>query len=202
MKKFIGLLACIAFLQNTNAQLTYGAKLGFNLSTQKWGGSGSDDYSTGLLLGLQLGAFGNYRIQEKFAVQAELLYSGEGTTEKSKEFDRKGHIRLNYLRVPVLGQYLVNENLAIETGPSFGIKLSGKEVWEDDQHDMDHVKSFDAGWAIGANYQLSGALPGLSAGARFYLGLTNLISDVSVYGGSSFKNRSFSISFQYALGPK
>lgn len=191
------LIAMLAF--ETQAQISFGPSASLNIATQKWKGNNAANYTLSPFIGFQAGVFGNYKLGEKFAAHAEVLYSSEGTREKNSSSGSKGYINFNFLRVPILAQYYILEDLHVEAGPNIGVFLSGKEKWNGHTEKIDGgYKSIDAGLSIGAGYNLSKFAKGVTAGVRFYYGLTNIVEAENLNGGG-FKNRVFSVNVRYAL---
>ncbi len=202
MKKLFCILFFSILIVYAQAQLSYGPKLALNLPTQSWSGPGSEKYTTGFIGGVQIGGFAQYRINEKFSGQAEFIYSMDGTRQTNNVVSKKGNLRGNYIRIPVLGQYHIGEHIHIQTGPSLGFLLSASQKWEGETYKskIGSAKT-DFGWNFGGGYNLSTILEGLSTDIRFYLGFTNTTT-VGRNGGNNFKNRSIALGFQYAIPKK
>ncbi len=209
MKKTILAVACLAtFLvsnaQENNSKITFGAKAGLNLSSASVDRGYDTDVSS--LTGVHVGVFANYKLDEKFAVQAELLYSTQGF----KEYDNDGgyiyddKIKLTYINLPVSFQYLVVSKLHVEAGPQVDFLLSGKAdgKYYDPMFDTtqsqnnvdikDSLKSVAFGFNIGAGYSIT---PKLSANVRYHLGL----SEADDMEGVKIKNRNFQIGLGYSF---
>lgn len=155
---------------------TFGVKAGLNYTN--FGGTYTEvewvDEINGLL-GIHGGAWANYALSDKFALQAELLGSLQGGVIKYEEIPNpltgemlkpEGRMRLPYLALPVLFQYKPNDKLYFETGPQINYLLTldiqailnGEEVNDPDASNLitnrlENVKDFDFGWNIGAGYE-------------------------------------------------
>lgn len=198
MKRLLVIVISI-FSFKAQAQFSFGPSASLNIATQHWKGNNADNYKLSPYIGFQAGVFGNYKVNEKFAAHAELIYSAEGTREKNAAFGGSGYINFNFVRLPLLAQYTVLENLHVEAGPNIGLLLSGKEKWNGHSEKIDEgYKSIDAGLCIGAGYDLSQFAKGVTAGVRFYYGLTNMVTADNLNGGG-FKNRVVSVNVRYAL---
>ncbi len=203
---------------SSDQSFSFGAKAGVNLA------SISDiDESTGESVkgrtSFHVGALAQYSFSEKFAIQAELLYSELGNKyEYSESFNYDGPLRagggnysykeevitkLSYISLPILAKYFIITGLSIEAGPQFSFLVSAKQDWEDTYSDdfgsesdsgsediKDFMNGFDIGGAIGATYELDF---GLFFSARYVFGLTE-IYDV---GSLKNKNNVFQISAGY-----
>lgn len=198
MKRLLS-IAVILLSFKTQAQISFGPSVSLNIATQQWKGNNAENYKLSPFIGFQAGVFGNYRLNEKLATHAELLYSVEGTREKNTAFSGSGYIKFNYVRIPLLLQYNLIENLHVEGGANIGFFLTGEEKWNGDtQKIKEGYKTTDIGLSVGAGYDLSRFAKGVTAGVRFYYGLTNMVIAENLNGGK-FKNRSISVNVRYAL---
>jgi hypothetical protein len=78
-----------------------------------------DDLSGYNKAGLRGGAFVFTEFDEKWSAQMELCYSGKGSaTPKGAVIPQKN--KLNYIEIPLLGQYAVIKNVEIQFGVSGG----------------------------------------------------------------------------------
>ncbi|MEO6722919.1 MAG: porin family protein [Ferruginibacter sp.] len=115
------------------------------------------------------GGLMHIHLTKEFAIQPELVFSGQGYKTKSVNGVEET-LRLNYLNLPVLVQYMFNSGFRLETGPQLGLLLSGKAKTTE----ADIKKSFkgvDFAWAFGAGYLLKS---GLGFDARFNLGIPKI----------------------------
>ena len=133
-----------------------------------------------------LGALAHLHISQHFAVQPELMYSGQGA-----KYDESGaKINLNYINLPILAQYMTGSGFRFQTGPQVGALVSAKVKNDDDGTDIkDEYKKIDFSWAFGASYVSNS---GLGIDARYNLGLSN-IND----GTSKIQNRVFQVGLFY-----
>ena len=126
--KIILLLTAIAFSFSTMAQFTYGPRLGVNFATL--GGDDEDgDYKT--KIGLNLGAMGNYGINDMFSIQAELLYSAKGAKSEYKDEDGDTEsmpLSLGYIDIPIMLKATFGNDIKFFglAGPTIGILMSAK----------------------------------------------------------------------------
>ena len=200
----IKLSIIIGFLLITNleinAQIEYGIKAGPNLS--KYIGDLLLDDEYNYRFGFYVGGFTNFNINEKFKIQAELLFAQQGTNlvtkdveiiesqDKSPIFgDFKTKIVESTLLIPVLAQFYVNENIYLEAGPQFGYIVNrDEEITEsptgdpifNNEADFDYDK-FDFGFSIGSGYELNDKV---TINLRYYFGLIE--RDFSEYKSSVF----------------
>ncbi len=187
-------LAFLLFAGALQSQITYGVKLGANISTVAGEDYDHDDKKS--KLGLQFGGLVNIPVQEKFSVQPELLYSQEGAMWKDSDYSEKeAH---SFLNIPVLAQYDDPSGFFAHTGPQIGLLLGVKEKYKDDEENesrdiKDEFKSTAFSWVIGAGFRHSS---NIGIGARYSLGL----SDIGDGWDNSAKHRGFNVYVFYVFG--
>jgi hypothetical protein len=184
MKKIMMIAVCITasqflFAQPSNVHL--GVKAGLNVASMNVDG-GTDLSSR---VSLNVGGLAHIHITHHFAVQPEIYFSGQG----GKNND--GTLKLDYLNIPLLMQYMAGNGFRLETGPQLGILLAAQDKAGDVKINVKNtMNGADFSWAFGAGYQFPGS--GFGADARYNLG----ISDVSS-GTGKFENRVFSVGVFY-----
>ena len=177
MKKIILSAIAVMAFGFTNAQgVKFGAKAALNIANLT---GDVDDASS--LTAFQVGAFAEFKVSEKFAVQPELMYSAQGADSDGEK------LNLNYINIPVMAKFYVAKSFNLEVGPQIGFLVSAKSEGEDIK---DFVSSTDFGLNFGAGYDFT---ENLSAGLRYNLGLSN----VNEEGDGSIKNSVFSVSLGY-----
>ncbi|WP_298115463.1 porin family protein [Flavobacterium sp.] len=161
MKKIILSLVAIAAFGVANAQedMKFGAKAGINMSNF------TGDADTDSKIGFQVGAFAEFKVSEKFAVQPEILFSALGAKDDSDNYNS------NYILVPVMAKYYVAEGFSLEAGPQIGFLMSAKYG---DTDIKDAYKSTDFALNLGAGYDVA---ENINIGLRYSLGLSN-VSDI------------------------
>jgi len=187
--------AVMAFAFSNAQETKFGVKAGVNLHTLT--GDVEDQSSK---IGFQAGAFAEFKLSDKFAIQPELLYSTQGT--KFEEGDDEIKYNLSYLNIPVMAKYYVAEKFSLEAGPQIGFLLSAKGKYDfvedgvsvsGDEDIKDSFESIDFGLNFGAGYDFT---ENLSAGLRYNLGLSN-IAKTEDGNDSKVKNGVFSLSVGY-----
>ena len=179
MKKIILTAVAVCAFSFANAQDTkFGAKVALNIATLT-----GDVGDASSLVGFQIGAFAEFKISQKFAIQPELMYSTQGASS-----DSGGDLKLDYINIPVMAKYYVAKSFSLEAGPQIGFLVSAKADGEDVK---DFVKSTDFSFNLGAGYDFTEKL---SAGLRYNFGLSNIDDTDS---GDSVKNGVFSVSLGY-----
>lgn len=160
------ILAAVSF--TSFAQIRLGARAGLNLARI----SGDKDDDNAMKLGMHLGLMAHIPIKGRLCFQPEILFSMKGTQSK-EESDYKLH--LNYIDIPLLLNYRIENGIYFEGGLTVGGLISAKEKYKGDSDDIkDFFKGSDVGAAIGAGYRASN---GFSAGVRYQAGVSNIADD-------------------------
>ena len=171
MKKTIIVLSAIFICTFVSAQKTkrdegikLGVKGGLNISNFM-----GDIEDQGMRTSVHLGLLAEIIVSDKFSLQPELLYSGEGSTYTGPDpgFART---KLDYLTVPVLGKFGLTDKLSLETGPQLGFLISAKNKTNDLNEKINNLKTIDFGLNAGLNYELNNRV---FFQARYNLGLTD-----------------------------
>lgn len=172
----------IFILTAVKAQQThFGIKAGVNLSSVDI--KNGEDFAS--KAGLHLGGLAHIHINQHFALQPELVYSMQGGKDGNEK------LKLNYINVPVLAQYMTNEGLRLETGPQLGFLTSAKLKIDDVEVDQtDDLNSFDFSWTFGVGYLFPS---GFGMDARYNHGVSNISDDNSFEA----RNRVFQLGLFY-----
>lgn len=200
MKKirFILMITIIAFGFSSMAQVTYGPKLGLNLANV----SGDDVEDASMLIGFNIGAVGNFAINEMFSVQGELLYDVKGAKYEGE--DENGDkqdlpLKLSYINIPILAQAQFGDNVKFygELGPTIGFLMGATmdgesefkiptgfnpntgQITYETQKVKESYKGTDIGLAVGAGAKIPLNSFGLVVGARYNMGLGTIAEDVN-----------------------
>lgn len=217
MKKILLTVMALSAFGVANAQLKFGAKAGVNLATLT--GDFADDAK--MKVGFNAGGLVEYKLMEKFALQAELLYSLQGAKTEDRDdygfgqYDKsENKINLSYINIPILAKYYIVKGFHAEAGPQLGILISAKnkveytEVYDDgdglvtynesSEVDIkDNLKTVDFSFNIGLGYDFT---ENIFVGARYNIGLTNIYDfDDFGFGFTDYdaKNSVFSVNFGY-----
>lgn len=188
MKKlFFAVLTVFAFLTVNAQDFHFGAKAGVNFSTFVGDGADGADGRTNF----HVGAVGNVKISDVFAVQPEILFSAQGA-----EFTEEGttvEFKYNYINVPILADFTVTDGLSFQAGPQFGFLINDEAEAGGVTVDLDDLgidsKGFDFGAAVGAQYRLPSI--DLFFQARYTFGLSEIADD------ADSQNSVFSVSVGY-----
>lgn len=210
--KWISFLTLLYFLPVHSQEFHYGAKAGLNYS------SIVGDLTDGIKFRLSghAGVFFEAELSKGFALRPELLYASQGFQYSSDLYtiesgappppgnDFRTNVQLNYLAVPVLGKFNLNERFSVHFGPQFAFLLNQvtkiKSLDEPDGNDTKSKSStsgdfrLDYGAAVGIDIALGTRI---ALTPRFYLGLRNRLNG----GQDNLQNYNVSmqLSINYAL---
>lgn len=118
--------------------------------------------------GVHAGLVTEFVISDKFSVQPELLYSGQGVTNTGAGFSRS---KFDYINLPILAKFYLVDRLSLETGPQIGFLISSKNRTNTSNFDIADQKRVDFGLNIGGGYELKN---NVFFQVRYNLGLTNI----------------------------
>ncbi len=160
----------------------FGLKAGLNVASTNV--SPGADYNS--KLGLHVGGLAHIHLNKNFALQPELVFSMQGG-DRSDE--RK--LKLNYINIPLLVQYMTDNGFRLQTGPQLGLLVSAKTELNDVEVNWkDNFNTTDFSWTFGAGYLFPG---GFGLDARYNLG----ISDVWEASDGEIKNSVFQFGVFY-----
>lgn len=189
MKKLFFLTLALCTVLVTNAQkskreegIKLGIKGGLNVANLM-----GDVEDVAIRTSIHAGLVAEIIVNDKFSIQPELLYSGQGASVTSTG---GGRIKLDYITLPVLAKFPIAKNLSLETGPQVGFLVSGKYKTNDSNDKIEDVKTIDFGLNAGLNYELNN---GVFFQARYNLGLTD-----TGYAGEN--NRASNTVIQFSIG--
>ena len=161
-------ISCLSF---TNAQSIHaGLKVGSNINKIS-GQSFKDEFT----YGYHAGAFLQVGLGSKWTIQPEILYN-QVNTDTSNRFselyklsvNKISNIKLSYLSIPVLLNYNLGNNFALQAGPQFGILLDQNRNLL--QNGKDAFSKGDFSMLAGVQIKLSS----LRIYGRYVIGLSNL----------------------------
>ncbi len=196
--------------QAVSAQETrFGVKAGANYS------SIVGDLTQGLKFRFSAhgGIFLEIDFSDKFKLQPELLYSSQGfqfSTDLAEiqnggvvadGNDLRTNVQLNFITVPILGKFALNDKFDVEFGPQFGFLLNQvtriKDLDQSGNTNADRRSSIsgefqlDYGAAVGLGVKL---IDNLSVSPRFYIGLRNRLNALA---GAQNYNAAIQLSMNY-----
>jgi len=175
--------------------LGFGIKAGVNFANQDISGSGFA-IDTKSQVGFHAGVFFNFMFSDKLGLQPEALFSMQGSKFDFSGFD--GKQTLNYITIPVLLRYNVAEIFSLHAGPQFGLLMSAEEEFDggDPEDIKDDFKGTDFGLAFGAEVDLPVKV---GFGARYVLGLSDIVEEGGSWDGGEIKNGTFQLYVKYKI---
>jgi len=145
----------------------FGLKGGVNIANLHIQNTSNPDVRTSF----NIGALAHIHLSEYFAVQPELLFSGQGYRQEVGGTITNKY-NLNYINLPVLAQAMFGDGFRLETGPQLGILAAAHQKAGKTSTDVkDNFKPADFAWAFGLGYVTHS---GFGVDARYNLGLSNI----------------------------
>lgn len=130
---------------------------------------GNTDYKPGF----HVGGLAHIHLSRQWAIQPELVYSGQGGRQNINGVDTKWN--LDYVNVPVLVQYMFDNGFRLQAGPQLGFLASAKQVRESN---ITNVRSsyngLETALTAGVSYV---SYSGLGVDARWVFGLNNIAAN-------------------------
>jgi hypothetical protein len=138
------------------------------------------------------GGLAHIHLSKHIAIQPEVVYSGQGA--KQNVGDGNYVLRLNYINVPVLLQYMIADGFRLQTGPQLGLLTNAKAKTGNITTGVkSDYTSADFAWSVGAGYLTHS---GLGVDARYNIGINN-INNTGNYSQNKLQNRVFQIGLFY-----
>jgi hypothetical protein len=210
MKKLFFVVIALVVFNNVNSQNDlkikskpkFGMKAGLNIANANASGDGAP--SSKSLIGLNAGLFMEIKLNSKFSIQPEALYSQQGIQFDQNVFfegnlyNTSNKIKLSYINIPLMVKYYADKNFYIEAGPQLGFLTKAEfEIKVDGQTGTENIKdsykSTDIGINFGIGYDISNKIV---VSSRYNRGLANAL--VTTTGDNSkFVNSVFSFSIGY-----
>lgn len=163
-KRFVQILFMAIFGLGLNHSASaqdfyWGPRVGMNVSSMT-----KTTYSKARIRG-SFGLMAGYKINDLIGLQAEALYSLQGSKVDNNEKDIYSY---NYVKIPVLAKVYLIGGLNLEAGVAFNWLVKAQQKWNSSSYDMygnaiettthtrsliDDCKSFDLTIPVGINYQ-------------------------------------------------
>lgn len=170
MKRIFVVLFVTCSLLTVHAQkskreegIKIGIKGGLNVSNLM-----GDVKDVAIRTSVHVGLLAEIIVTDKFSIQPELFYSGQGASITSTG---GGRVKLDYINLPVLAKFPVASGLSIEAGPQMGFLVSSRYKTNDSNDKIDGVKTIDLGLGAGLEYELKS---GVIFQTRYNLGLSDI----------------------------
>ena len=184
MKKLMVVLTMVVLGSTVNAQgLDFGVKAGVNFANISDATGLDFESKTGFVGGIFVGG----KFNDRFGIQADLLYSQQGA-----KFDI-GEFNLDYVNVPIVAKIYIAQGFHAQVGPQFGVIVNddAQTVIGEVINDI-AVNDFDVSGVVGLGYDVP---LGLRIEGRYNFGL----SDVPDESGTSGKNSVVTLSLGYSF---
>lgn len=193
MKRIFLFMFMVVLTRVSAAQdFQYGLKGGLNISKLTVSVTGFSA-TTDELFSFHAGFYGLLMTSEKFGIQPELLYSGQGGSGT-------GNFTLGYLTVPVMLRYEFTPGVNIQAGPQVGFLMNASVDGQDAKSGM-NTTDFSLGFGLGVDRP-----SGVNFAFRYVIGLSNTLSDETTgamvgfgFPGVSMTNQVMQFSVGYRL---
>jgi hypothetical protein len=183
-----GLMAVASVCPTLAQQSALGVKAGPSFSTFF---SSATDYT--FLGGATAGIYSRTWISDNWTLQAELLYARMGA-KRMVDLYTILPLKLDYVRLPVMGMYYVSNAINVHAGPDLGYLVSAHErVVTEDSTLSPSFNRFDLALAGGITFQLQEEL---DLTFRYVYGISQLVKAPSA---EYPYNRALQITFGYSL---
>jgi hypothetical protein len=203
MKKGFFIMLFLLSATGAMAQFNGGLKAGMNISN--FAGDDADGFDP--LVGFHIGGYVTFDISDKVLIQPELVYNtvGAKASEKGTDPDLGDYSvdltqKLNYLSVPVMFMYKVNDNFNLQAGPQLGFLVGAKAEFDIKSDFIDTSGSTDnkedyLSTDFSFNLGFGAEFGKVNLAARYCIGLSNVADggDIDV----DVKNNAFQISVGY-----
>ena len=164
----------------------FGIKGGLNLYNIHNDNGANYDTRTSFNLGL----LAHIHLNKQWALQPELVYSGQGA--KYTTAGDETTLKLGYINLPVMLQYMFDNGFRLEAGPQVGFLTGAKAVTGKTSVDVkDNLTTADFGLGFGVGYL--NPPTGFGVDARYNLGLTDINKNSTV----TSMNRGFQLGVFY-----
>lgn len=162
--------------------MTFGLRGGVNFANITTNDDlGSPDSRTNFYAGL----VAELPLQERFSLQGEVFYSGQGF-ERDIPLVANEKIaytnKADYIQVPLLAKFYIVEGLSIAAGPQFGFKINEKVEYDSSavvgSIETDDIQTFDFQGTGGLEYKFDN---GLFIQGRYTYGFSDLLKNNDIH---------------------
>lgn len=191
MKRFLLVLSLVVASIGAKGQcnLSFGPKVGLNVSD-------FTDDGYGPRVGMNVGVFAQYRFNNSWAVQPEILYSMQGA-KLDHLLDGGSSNRtykVDYISVPILAKFYATQGLSFGLGPQVAFRVkadNGGGTYDNNETFKDKTNPVELAAAVGAAYDFPF---GIVLDARYTIGMTKTFKSDFWEGHNSV--------FQFSVGYK
>lgn len=184
--------ACLTLFLTTaiNAQyINLGIKGGFNYYTIKSDNNALSKFKPGF----NAGYLGHIHFTKHFALQPELWFSTQGYKYNLSSGD-EGTLKLNYLNLPVLFQFMFNRGFRLQAGPQVGLLVFAKSKNNNNSiNSKDNFNTID--FAITTGFSYVNPPTGFGGDLRYNFGISN----INKYGTVKSINSGLQLGIFYLL---
>lgn len=185
-------IACLTLFLTTASNAQYvnlGIKGGFNLYTIK----SDNNAQSKLKPGFNVGCLGHIHFTKHFALQPELWFSTQGYKYNLSSGD-EGTLKLNYLNLPVLFQFMFNRGFRLQAGPQVGLLVFAKSKNNNNSiNSKDNFNTID--FAITTGFSYVNPPTGFGGDLRYNFGVSN----INKYGTVKSINSGLQLGIFYLL---
>ncbi len=194
MRKGFILVLLLVFALSQLAAMEMGSKgIKGGLNIASWSGDYVEDFDS--KLGLIIGGFISYPVNDQFSFQPEVYYTMKGVSYDYSEsymgysYSDTGTASMNYLEIPLLGVFNLSQEASFQpklfAGPFIGFNLSAtyESDWEEtdggetysgnDSGDLEDMNSLEYGLIFGGAIEIDKIVIEF----RYNMGLSNIYSD-------------------------
>ncbi len=177
---FLGI--AVASAQSDKSGFDFGVRGGVNFANITTNDDlGSPESRTNFYAGL----VAELPLQERFSLQGEVFYSGQGF-ERNIPLVANEKIaytnKADYIQVPLLAKFYIVEGLSIAAGPQFGFKVSEKVAYDSSavvgSIETDKIQTFDFQGTGGLEYKFDN---GLFIQGRYTYGFSDLVKKNDIH---------------------
>ena len=167
----LGALTCLISVY-VNGQTTIGVKGGVNIANVTVKGAEHNSYKP--RVSFHAGVYANRMFNKYFAIQPEVLFSGEG---QRFIYDGTEHTwKLSYIQIPLMLQVYPMKEFYVEVGPQAGLLLSARDKLTGQHYEPDIRALFATAQfsiATGIGFRI---VDRVAVYGRYSLGLTDFMS--------------------------
>lgn len=193
MKFYLSVALAATMIAGTaNAQkVNLGIKGGLNV----YNVNNDNDVEYDSKTGFHAGLIGHIHVAPQFAIQPEVVYSSQGAKFTASNTESK--LKLGYINVPVMFQYMFDNGFRLQAGPQVGFLINAETETNGASTDIkNNLKTVDFGLGAGVGYVHTPS--GFGVDARYNLGLSNINESDAVKS----TNRGFQVGVFYLFKHK
>lgn len=189
-------VACLSLNAQARLQSSFGIKGGVNFANLNVKGD-NEAFNTKTFY--HAGLLGHIHVNKALAIQPEVFYSRQGAETKNSP---KEIVKLGYVNVPVLLQFMAGTGFRIQAGPQIGFLLNADSKVGDVETEIDdQLRKTDFSLVGGISYVFPA---GIGIDARYVYGLSDITATDETPGGgvSDYSNRVFMVGLFYQFNKK